>query len=139
MKAVTPYLLQFALTAALLTIVFRYALSYVLENELHDAVMLSSAMYGAFMFTAGWIYGKKDSEYLPIFDLGVRFHLATFLVHHVISMSWVGLGFGSKHESIATLSMIAGYWSIFLVIHFIVYLTARKRTITSLDREDIFE
>lgn len=139
MKTITPYLLRFVATESVLTLIFRFILSYAIESEISKMVFFTSAIYGALMFISGWYFGKKDSEYMPIFDIGFRFHLSTYLVHNGISFLWVGLGFASKNESLSILSYIAGYWSIFLVIHFIFFLTTRKRTINNLDKENIFE
>lgn len=139
MKTITPYLLKFVITASILTFGFRAFLSYALENEVNDLVFLASSVYGALMFVFGWYFGKKDSEYLPIFDIGFRFHISTYLVHNVISFLWVGVGFGSQNESISVLSYIAVYWGIFLLIHFVFFLKTRKRTINSLDKDNIFE
>lgn len=40
MKTITPYLLGFALTATALTIVFRYFLSYGIENQSGIIIMM---------------------------------------------------------------------------------------------------
>lgn len=139
MKLITPYLLRFALTASFLTLVFRYVLSYGLESQFYIVVSLSAVIYGSLMFVAGWVFGKKDSEYLPIFDIGFRFHLTTYLIHNGISLAWISFGFGSKSESLSTAITVAAFWGIFLVIHFIFYLIAKRRTIDSLDKEDLFD
>lgn len=139
MKIITPYLLRFTITAAILTLVFRFTLSHGIENQMLILIGASSGIYGALMFVSGWIFGRKDSEYLPIFDIGFRFHLSTYIVHNLISLLWLGLGFGSQYESISITYMVAGYWGVSLIIHFIFYLIARKRSIDSLDKEDIFE
>lgn len=139
MKPITPYLIKFAITAAFLTIAFRYVLSYGIEHQNHNANIYSAVLYGSLMFVSGWIFGKKDNEYLPIFDIGFRFHLTAYLIHNGLSLSWVSLGLGAKDESLSIALMVAAYWGVFLVIHFIFYMIARKRTIDSLDKEDIFE
>ena len=139
MKTITPYLLKFALTATILTIIFRYFLSYGIENHSTTIIGVSAVTYGAAMFISGWFFGRKDGEYLPIFDVGFRFHLTTYIVHNGISLLWIGLNFGSKYESINLPIMIAIYWGVTLLFHFILYLWARKNSINNLDKEDIFD
>ena len=139
MKTITTYLLRFALTAAMLTIVFRYFLSNGIENNSGITIALSAIIYGIAMFIAGWYFGKKDGDYLPIFDVGFRFHLATYIVHNVISLLWIGLGFGSKYEKLSVSVMVAIIWGFFLLLHFIFYLLSRKNSINNLSREDIFD
>ena len=139
MKTITTYLLRFALTAAMLTIVFRYFLSNGIENNSGITIALSAIIYGIAMFIAGWYFGKKDGDYLPIFDVGFRFHLATYVVHNVISLLWIGLGFGSKYEKLSVSVMVAIIWGFFLLLHFIFYLFSRKNSINNLSREDIFD
>lgn len=139
MKTITSPLLRFALTATLLTIVFRYFLSYGIENQSGIIITISAITYGLFMFVSGWYFGRKDVEYLPIYDVGFRFHLTTYLIHNGISLLWIGLGFGSKYENLNLSIMVAIYWGIFLLIHFVFFLWARKNSINNLDKEDIFE
>jgi len=139
MKTITQYLLRFALTIIVLTIIFRYFLSYGIENHSTIIIILSAVIYFLSMFVSGWYFGKKDGEYLPIFDVGFRFHLTTYLIHNAISLLWIGLGLGSKYEKLSLSIMIAIYWGIFIIVHFIFYLWARKNSIDNLDKEDLFE
>jgi len=133
MKIITPYLLWFALTVAILTVVFRYFLSYGI------IITVSASIYGFLMFASGWYFGKKDREYLPIYDIGFRFHLTTYLVHNTVTLLWLGLGFGSQYEDLKISIMIIIYWGILLLIHFIFFLWSRKNSIKNLDKDDLFE
>ena len=139
MKTLTPYLLRFALAAVVLTLVFRYFLSYGIEIQTKTIVISSAIIYGISMFSSGLFFGKKDGEYLPIFDVGFRFHLATYVIHNGISLLWIWLGFGSKYEKLEISLMVATYWGIFLFLHLIFYLWARRNSINNLDKEDLFE
>ena len=139
MKTITPYLLRFALTSTLLTIVFRYFLSYGIESESGIMITILAVIYGLLMFASGWYFGRKEGGYLPIFDVGFRFHLTTYLIHNGISLLWIGLGFGSKYEKLSLSITVAIYWAIFIALHFIFYLWARKNSIDDLDKEDLFE
>ncbi|MFW6371519.1 MAG: hypothetical protein ACOC10_09995 [Bacteroidota bacterium] len=127
------------MTATVLTIIFRYFLSYGIEKQFGIIIIISAAAYGLLMFAFGWYFGRKDGEYLPIYDVGFRFHLTTYLIHNGLSLLWIGLGFGSKYENLNVSIVVAIYWGIFLLIHFIFFLWARKNSINNLDKEDIFE
>ncbi|MCC7332748.1 MAG: hypothetical protein IT232_09085 [Flavobacteriales bacterium] len=139
MKTITPYLLRFALAVTVLTIIFRYFLSYGIEKQSGIIIAISAATYGLLMFASGWYFGRKDGEYLPIYDIGFRFHLTTYLIHNGISLLWIGFGLGSKHENLSVSIMAAVLWGISLLIHFAFFLWARKNSINNLDKEDIFE
>lgn len=139
MKTITPYLLKFALTATVLTIIFRYFLSYGIDDQSGIIIGFSAATYGLLMFASGWYFGQKDGEYLPIYDVGFRFHLTTYLIHNGISLLWIGLGFGSKYENLNVSIMVAVYWGILLLLHFVFFLRANKNSINNLDKEDLFE
>ncbi len=139
MKTITPYLLKFALTATVLTILFRYFLSLGIETQSGVIIAVSAVSYGILMFASGFYFGKKDSEYLPIFDVGFRSHLTTYIIHNGISLLWIGLGFGSKYEHLSLSITIAMYWGLFLLIHFILFLWARKQSINNLDKDNIFD
>ncbi|MDO5607294.1 MAG: hypothetical protein Q4G08_02450, partial [Capnocytophaga sp.] len=84
----TKPLLKFAFTAVVLTLLFRYFLSYGIENKSFVITVLSSTLYAVAMFAAGFYFGKKDREFLPIYDIGFRFHLVTYLIHNSISELW---------------------------------------------------
>ena len=136
---ITPNLLKFTLTTVILTIVFRLGLSTSIASKVIIAVVLSSVIYGILMWFNGRYFGRKEYKYLPIYDIGFRFHLSTFLSHNVVSIFWFVFGFESHYENINIIYMTALIWSVFLIIHFIYFLSIRKSTIKNLDKEDLFE
>ena len=139
MKTVTSFLLRFALTASVLAIIFRFSLSYGVENKSSIIVALSAILYGVLMFFSGWYFGKKDGEYLPIYDVGFRFHFTTYLIHNTISELWFLFGFNAIQEKIGIVHTTAIIWGVFLIVHFVFFLLTRKNSINNLDKEDLFE
>ena len=139
MKTITSFLLKFCLAATLLTVVFRYCLSYGIENNSTMIMALSAAFYALTMFISGWYFGKKDGEYLPVFDIGFRFHLSTYLIHNIISGLWFAFRLNSRYEGIGTVRSTAIIWGIVLIIHSIFFLWARRNSINSLNKEDLFD
>ena len=139
MKTITTYLLKFALTATVLTIIFRYFLSQGVDTGSTTTVVLSAILYFIGMFISGWYFGKKDGNYLPIYDVGFRFHSTTYLIYNLISEAWFILGFNSHYEKIVTIHWTVIIWGCFIFIHFIFFLWTRKRTINNLDKRDLFE
>lgn len=139
MKTITPYLVKFAVAATLLTVIFRYFLSYGIEHQNITIIIVSSVVYGGLMFASGWFFGEKDGNYLPIYDVGFRFHLTTFLVHNVISLLWFACGFQSTYEEIQTVYLSILVWIPILLFHLYFYAKARKKSINGLDKNDLFE
>lgn len=139
MKTITPFLLRFALTATFFTIIFRYFLSYGIENKSSIIIASSAGLYGVAMFISGWYFGKKDGEYLPIYDVGFRFHFTTYLIHNLISILWFVFDFNSHYEKIQTVYSTVIIWGVILIVHFLFFLRARKNSINNLDKEDLFE
>lgn len=139
MKTITPYLLKFAVAATFLTIVFRYFLSYGIDNKSAIIIALSAVFYGIAMFISGWYFGRKDGEYLPIYDVGFRFHATTYLVHNLISVLWFTFSFNSNYEKLQIIYSTALIWGILLIVHLIFYLRARKKSINNLYKEDLFD
>lgn len=88
MKTITPFLLRFALFASLLTIAFRFFISYGIDNKSTILVGIVAVVYFLSLFFGGWYFGKKDGNYLPIYDVGFRFHLTIYLIYNVISEGW---------------------------------------------------
>jgi hypothetical protein len=137
--SITPYILRFTFVATVLTIAFRYFLSYGIENKMTVTIALSAILYAICMFIFGWYFGKKSGEFLPIIDAGFRFHLTTYIVYNLISELWFVFGFNSHYEKIFIIHTTALYWGIFLLLHFMFCLWARKNSINGLDINDLLE
>ncbi|WP_134088094.1 hypothetical protein [Olivibacter sp. XZL3] len=90
-------------------------------------------------FASGWFFGRKDANFLPLYDIGFRFHLATYVIYHGISLLWFALALNAKQETIDSLYRSLLLWGFFLAIHFIFYLRTRKDTIKNLSKDDLFE
>ncbi len=136
---ITPNLIKFTCTAVILTIIFRFALSTSITNETVIFVILSSMIYGILMWFNGRYFGRKEYENIPIYDVGFRFHLSTFIAHNLVSVLWFVLGYESHYESIKIVYLIATIWLLILIIHFFYFLSSRKESIKGLDKEDLFE
>lgn len=139
MKTITPFLLRFILVITLLTIAFRFFLSYGINHESLVLIILSAVLYGVFMFVSGWYFGKKDAEYLPLYDVGFRMHLSTYTVHNGISMLWFAFGFNSSVENVSVVYITAIAWGTILLVHLGFFIWTRQHTIKNLHREDLFD
>ena len=104
---ITKNLLKFTLVTILLTILFRLGLSTSISNKMTLAVIICSIVYGILMWFNGNYFGRKEYEYLPIYDIGFRFHLSTFLAHNIVSVLWFVFAFESKYENIKVIYMTA--------------------------------
>jgi hypothetical protein len=87
----------------------------------------------------GWIFGKRDYQILPLYDIGFRFHLSTYIICNLIAEFWFFLGLQSDYEPTTSVHLTALYWGIVLLIHFIIYLFTRKNAINGIEKSEIFE
>ncbi len=131
--------MYFAIFFFIGAIVFRYSLSHFIENRAYNPIWMIAVIYFLFNFFIGWFFGKRDYESLPLYDIGFRFHFATYLLFNIVSVLWFIFGFHSHFESIRIVYITALFWGIGLLIHFILYLMARKNSINGLNKEEIFE
>ena len=136
---ISTNLLKFIITTTLLTIVFRFFLSMSITNKAMVPLMLSALIYGLAMWFNGKYFGKKDYDELPIYDIGFRFHVATFVTHNLISILWFVAGLASVNESIQTNYIIVSSWAVGLVIHLFYYISTRRSAIKNLNKDDLFE
>jgi hypothetical protein len=136
---ITTNLLKFTLATVVLTLLFRIGLSASIANKMILTVSICSIVYGILMWFNGRYFGRKEYEYLPIYDIGFRFHLSAFLAHNVVSILWFAFAFESEYEPIKVIYITALIWSVLLCIHFIYYLSIRKSSIKNLDKENLFE
>lgn len=136
---ITNNLLKFSGATILLTLLFRAGLSHAISNKLSLIIALVAIMYAVFMYVNGRYFGVKEYENLPIYDIGFRFHLATYIGHTFVSILWFVANLQSKYENSTTIYYTALIWGVFLVIHFLYYIAASKKSIKNLDRESLFE
>lgn len=139
MKTFTPPLTRFALVAVLSTAGFRILLSGLLNNASFKYIIPLALLYAIVLFATGWHFGKKDGDYLPIHDVGFRFHLITFIQYQIITYACFFLGKPSRLEHVGQLNPVLVIWGFFLCLHFYYYLKAKKNTIKQIRRDDIFE
>jgi hypothetical protein len=111
----------------------------MLDAKLFWEVWIMATAYGLGAFFLGWYFGKKDGNDLPLYDIGFRFHFATYLICNVIGELWLLSDFHSKYENIFTVHLTALIWGAFLAIHFIFFLTSRKKAINGIKKTEIFE
>lgn len=139
MKALTKNLVLFSISLTILTLLFRFSLSTILHSQQFNGVWIIAILYGIIAFILGWIFGKRDYLILPLYDIGFRFHLATYLICNLIAEIWFLLGLQSDYEKIKSVHLTTIFWGIGLLIHLIIYLITRKNTIKGLDKSEIFE
>ncbi|MDP3444971.1 MAG: hypothetical protein Q8T08_19095, partial [Ignavibacteria bacterium] len=114
-------------------------MSYFLEHRTYDIVWIIAEIYFIFNFLTGWIFGKRDYETLPLYDIGFRFHLASYLLFNTVSVIWFLFDFHSHSESIRDVYVTALFWGIFIIVHFVIYLITRRNAILGIEKSEIFE
>ena len=139
MKYFTQNIRKFAGYTLVITLVFRYFISAALRNHYYLSAILSAIIYGILIFIVGWIYGKKEKEFLPLYDIGFRLHLITYIICISISEAWFLLGFQSQYEKIISIHYCAIFWGIGLILHSLFFLKTRKKVINGLKKDEIFE
>jgi hypothetical protein len=139
MKTITKNLIAFSIGLVVFTVAFRFSLSFMLQNRLFSNAWIVAITYGVLIFIIGWIFGKKDKINLPLYDIGFRFHLATYIICNLIAEIWYLMDLQSEYENIRAVHLTAIFWGIVLLIHFIIYLFTRKNAIKGLKKSEIFE
>ena len=139
MKIISRNLMLYALLLFLYSVLFRYGLSNLLTAEKYIWVMVISFLYGAFIFATAWRTGWKDGRVNFLFDAGLRWNLTTFIVWGIASEAWFLLGLHSATESIRVVHITLLIWSGFLLLHLILFLILRRKTIKGVHKTDIFE
>jgi hypothetical protein len=139
MKIFSRNLLLFAFLLLVYTLLFRFGLGSLLTAEKYGLVAIISVLYGAIIFVTAWTTGRRDGKENFLFDAGFRWNMTTYVVWGVASEAWFLLGLQSKHESIRVVHITLLIWGVFLLLHFILFLILRRRTIKGVHKMDIFE
>ena len=139
MRFFTKNLLYFAIGLFFWSILFRHFLSYLIEEKFGWGIMIISLIYGMGCFLLGWYFGKKDSQDLPLYDIGFRFNFMTFFICSLVGELWFVFGFNALHEPVESVHITTLWWGVGVFLHFIFYLISRKQTIKGLDSKELFE
>ncbi len=139
MKTLTKNLRFYALALIALTILFRFSLSLLLQDREFSIIWVLATLYGISVFIVAWIFGRKDKLHLPLYDIGFRFHLTTYLICNSIAKLWHSFNFQSDYENIKSVHLTIIIWGACLAVHFIIYTITRKNVIRGIKKSEIFE
>ena len=136
---ITKSLIQFITVTTFLTVIFRISLSEFLNEQLWSFVFIPPLIYFILMYVSGRYFGIKEYKYLPIGDIGFRFHVSTFIVFLIVSYLMYYLGYMSNSEPRGILDITISIWGIFLIIHMILFFKSKNDNIIGINKEDIFD
>tara|TARA_B100001093_G_scaffold506142_1_gene564591 strand:+ start:632 stop:1054 length:423 start_codon:yes stop_codon:yes gene_type:complete len=136
---ITKSLIQFITVTTFLTVIFRISLSEFLNEQLWSFVFIPPLIYFILMYVSGRYFGIKEYKYLPIGDIGFRFHVSTFIVFLIVSYLMYYLGYMSNSEPRGILDITILIWGIFLIIHMILFFKSKNDNIMGINKEDIFD
>ncbi len=139
MKLFTQNQLKFAAVLLILTIGLRFGLSNLLELRQFSTAWILAAVYAVLVFIAGWVFGKKDNEFLPLYNIGFRMHATTYVICNAIAEVWFFLGLNSQYESIKSVHLTVIFWGMGLLLHLILLLLTRKNAIKGIEKSQIFD
>jgi hypothetical protein len=139
MKFITKNLIVYAVLLFVYSVVFRYALSGVLDAEKFNLAYIAGIVYGILIFVTAWNLGKAHSVKKFIFDAGLGFNLTTYIIWGLVSELWFILGFNSRYETIKAVHYTLIIWGVFVIIHFIIYWRLKSRTIRGVLKSEIFD
>jgi hypothetical protein len=138
MKILTRQLFVFAILLAVYTLAFRFGLSYFIGAKAGVLLWGSAVLYGLAIFFTAYYLGKADAQENPFFDLGLRFHVTTFVIWTIVSLGWFFLGKPNQWEDVTQIVYPLIIWSPLLLIHIIFFLFSRKQTIRGIRKDEIF-
>lgn len=138
MKILTRQLIIFAFLMALYTLAFRIGLSYCIGHSAWILLGVCSLVYFGTIFFTAFFLGKSDAQDNPFFDLGLRFHVTTYLIWAAVSFGWFYLGSPHHYEHVTDILHALLYWGFILVLHTVIFLITRKDTIRGIRKDEIF-
>ena len=111
----------------------------MLQNRHFSGVWFVAAAYGILVFTIAWVFGKRDNLTLPLYDIGLRFHVTTYIICNAIAELWFAFDMQSEYETVKVIHLTAIFWGIGLLIHYTLYLVTRKNAINGIKKSELFE
>ena len=138
MKIFTKQLIIFAILMALYTLAFRIGLTYCIGHSAWVMLGIFALLYGVTIGFTAFLLGKADAQDNPFFDLGLRFHVTSYLIWSAVSFGWFYLGYPHHYEHVTDILHILIYWGFILILHTVIFLIARKDTIRGIRKDEIF-
>ncbi len=138
MKIFTKQLILFAILMAVYTLAFRIGLTSCIRHSAWLILGIMSFVYGGSIFFTAFFLGKSDAQENPFFDLGLRFHVTSYLVWAAVSFGWFYLGNPNRYEHVTDILQVLIYWGFILILHTIIFLITRKDTIRGIRKDEIF-
>ncbi len=130
--------LRFSVTVAVATFLFQASISYATTAYLYTATWSLALLFFVVMFAAGWIFGSRDKDHLPLANIAIRFHVLTFLIYNGVTILWYALS--SKLPDLSSSFFISvGLWGVGLLLHIILFWTGAARRIRGLGSKDLFD
>ncbi len=144
MKIFTNRLGQFAGCAVVVTIAMNLAIHYLASHLTTWTGGIIAVLYFSTMFSLGWYFGKKDDEENNIYDIGLRWHIVTFLICNGLRYLFWCLLYGqplvgTAYRILNNINTSVIIWSAFLVFHFMLFLLTRKNSLKGYNKEELFE
>lgn len=131
MRFFNRYILLFTAVISVWTALFYTVLMYVLRIEAYLWLAIVCVAYGLGMFFAGRLIGRRD-HFNGYF--GFNYHFVTYVVCN--AAAWITQE-AFDHTS-GALSMTLT-WGIGLLVHFIIWMVWRKRSVRGFDKDELFE
>jgi len=138
MKIFTRQLIIFAILMAIYTLIFRIVLSYCIGNQSWILLGATSLLYFGIIFFTAFFLGKSDAQENPFFDLGLRFHVTSYLIWAGVSFGWFYLGHPHHYEHVTDILHPLLYWGFIVILHTVIFLITRKDTIRGIRKDEIF-
>ena len=145
----TKHLLSFSITVCILTLGFRFLGSSFFNYEMFSEISIFnvkihwiwilSSLYFILMMYTGFFFGKKDYNTLPLIGLGFRYNLVSFLIFHLVSLSFFEFNLQSKYQSVEELKYSSIFWGISVLIHFYIFYKSKNKIINEINKEDLFD
>lgn len=138
MKIFTKHLNIFMLAMAIYTLAFRIGLSNFMDSQQWIWLGLTSLGYFVALFFTAFFLGRADGQQNPFFDLGLRFHISSYLIWAAVSFGWFYLGKPNQWEHVTQIFHVLLYWGVILICHAIAFFITRRETIRGIHKRDIF-
>jgi len=139
MKIITKFLILWAVSVSILTIIFRTSMSYVITNELYNLAWPIAIIFAVSLFILGWFLGKRHSINIFTYGSGLHFHITDYICFGIISELWIYFGLSANSEEQITHNVLI-FWGIGLLAHILIFIMKRKfNTIKGVDKLEIFD
>ncbi len=134
MNFINRYVMLYAALATIYAVVFYKCLNYLIESKQYSYIAILAIAYALIIFVSALYIGRKD---IYTGYNGFNYHLLTYMMCNAVPIILASVDRIDKIFIDSTLQVMF-FWGIGLLLHFVIHIMQRRKSIRGMDKDEVF-